>query len=65
LSRATCSATRPNLDNRRLFLTGCRASAVTGACVGHLEADGVEHDLHVTENQNRRRPKIRLDDDPW
>ena len=29
------------------FLTGCRVSAVTGACVGHPETDGVEHDLHV------------------
>jgi site-specific recombinase XerC len=25
------------------FLTGCRVSAVTGACIGHLETDGVEH----------------------
>ena len=25
------------------FLTGCRVSAVTGACVGHLETDGVDH----------------------
>src|SRR5262245_8362788 len=25
------------------FLTGCRVSAVVGACVGHLETDGVEH----------------------
>ena len=25
------------------FITGCRVSAVTGACVGHLETDGVEH----------------------
>jgi integrase len=32
------------------FLTGCRVSAVTGACVGHLETDGVEHYLNVTEN---------------
>ncbi len=32
------------------FLTGCRVSAVTGACVGHLESDGVEHYLNVTEN---------------
>ena len=29
------------------FLTGCRVSAVTGACVGHLETDGVEHYLHL------------------
>ena len=32
------------------FLTGCRVSAVTAACVGHLETDGVEHYLNVTEN---------------
>jgi site-specific recombinase XerD len=31
------------------FLTGCRVSAVVGACVGYLETDGVEHYLHVTE----------------
>ena len=24
------------------FLTGCRVSAVVGACVGHLETDGVD-----------------------
>jgi hypothetical protein len=30
------------------FLTGCRVSAVTGASVGHLETEGVEHDLHAT-----------------
>src|SRR5262245_40338038 len=24
------------------FLTGCRVSAVVGACVGHLETDGIE-----------------------
>jgi site-specific recombinase XerD len=27
------------------FLTGCRVSAVVGACVGQLETDGVEHYL--------------------
>jgi len=32
------------------FISGCRVSAVTGACVGHLETDGVEHYLNVTEN---------------
>src|SRR5437763_12535675 len=32
------------------FLTGCRVSAVVGACVGHLETDGIEHYLHVTES---------------
>lgn len=43
------------------FLTGCRVSAVIGACVGHLEFDGVEHYLHVTEKRNRKRRKILLD----
>src|SRR4051794_22612897 len=43
------------------FLTGCRVSAVVGACVGHLETDGVEHYLHVTEKRNRKRRKILLD----
>jgi site-specific recombinase XerD len=43
------------------FLTGCRVSAVIGACVGHLETDGVEHFLHVTEKRNPKRRKILLD----
>jgi site-specific recombinase XerD len=43
------------------FLTGCRVLAVTGACVGHLETDGVEHFLHVTEKRNRKRRKNLLD----
>jgi site-specific recombinase XerD len=43
------------------FLTACRVSAVTGACVGHLETDGVEHYLHVTEKRNKKRRKILLD----
>jgi site-specific recombinase XerD len=43
------------------FITGCRVSAVTGACVGHLETDGVEHYLHVTEKRGKKRRKILLD----
>jgi site-specific recombinase XerD len=43
------------------FITGCRVSAVIGACVGHLETDGVEHFLHVTEKRNKKRRKILLD----
>jgi integrase/recombinase XerD len=43
------------------FLTGCRVTAVVGACVGHLEHDGVEHYLHVTEKRNKKRRKILLD----
>jgi hypothetical protein len=34
---------------------------LTGACVGHLETDGVEHYLHVTEKRNKERRKILLD----
>ena len=43
------------------FITGCRVSAVAGACVGHLETDGVEHYLNVTEKRNKKRRKILLD----
>jgi site-specific recombinase XerD len=43
------------------FLTGCRVSAVTAACVGHLETDGVDHYLNVTEKRGRKRRKILLD----
>jgi site-specific recombinase XerD len=43
------------------FLTGCRVSAVIGTCVGHLETDGIEHFLHVTEKRNKKRRKILLD----
>jgi site-specific recombinase XerD len=43
------------------FLTGCRVSAVVRACVGHLETDGVEHYLHVTQKRGKKRPKILLD----
>jgi site-specific recombinase XerD len=43
------------------FITGCRVSAVVGACVGHLETDGVEHYLNVTEKRNKKRRKILLD----
>src|SRR6516162_1028884 len=43
------------------FITGCRVSAVIGSCVGHLETDGVEHYLHVTEKRHKKRRKILLD----
>ena len=43
------------------FITGCRVSAVVGACVGHLETDGVEHYLHVAEKRHKKRRKILLD----
>src|SRR5438874_7630801 len=43
------------------FLTGCRVSAIVAACVGHLETDGVEHYLNVTEKRHKKRRKILLD----
>jgi integrase/recombinase XerD len=43
------------------FLTGCRVSAVVGACGGHLKTDGAEHYLHVTEKRAKKRRKILLD----
>ena len=43
------------------FITGCRVSAVIGASIGHLETDGVEHYLNVTEKRNKKRRKILLD----
>src|SRR5712692_9033611 len=43
------------------FMTGCRVSAIVAACVGHLETDGVEHYLSVTEKRNKKRRKILLD----
>jgi site-specific recombinase XerD len=43
------------------FVTGCRVSAVVAACVGHLETDGVEHYLNVTEKRGKKRRKILLD----
>ena len=43
------------------FITGCRVSAIVGACVGHLEFDGVEYYLNVTEKRNKKGRKILLD----
>jgi integrase len=43
------------------FITGCRVSALIGASVGHLEFDGVEYYLNVTEKRNRKARKILLD----
>ncbi len=43
------------------FLTGCRVSAVTGACVGHLETDGVEHyPMFGVTRRNSLRHKGRI-----
>ena len=46
------------------FLTGCRVSAAVAACVGHLETDGVEHYLNVTEKMLQSLKKALFSDDP-
>ena len=40
------------------YITGCWVSAIVQACVGHLETDGVEHYLNVTEKRGKKRRKI-------
>ena len=55
----SCGAS--NFSMSVFFLTGCRVSAVIGACVRHLETDGVEPFLNVTEKRNKKRRKILLD----
>ena len=44
-----------------LFITACRVSAITKACVGHLEFDGADHYLNVTEKRGRKQRKILLE----
>lgn len=44
-----------------LFITACRVSAMTKARVGHLEFDGTEWFLSVTEKRNKKQRKILLE----
>jgi site-specific recombinase XerD len=43
------------------FITACRVSALASAKVGHLEFDGVDHYLRVTEKRGKKQRKILLD----
>lgn len=43
------------------FITACRVSALTRACVGHLEFDGTEWFLNVTEKRGKKQRKILLE----
>jgi len=61
IPRGTLQGMRDLALLHTFFITGCRVSAITRACVGHLEHDGVEHYLHVTEKRNKRARKILLD----
>ena len=44
-----------------LFITACRVSAITRAKVGHLEFDGTEWFLNVTEKRGKKQRKILLE----
>ena len=44
-----------------LFITACRVSAVTKAKIGHLEFDGTEWFLNVTEKRGKKQRKILLE----
>lgn len=61
IPRGTLQGIRDLAMLHTFFITGCRVSAITRACAGHLEYDGVEHYLHVTEKRNKRARKILLD----
>jgi site-specific recombinase XerD len=43
------------------FITACRVTALTRACVGHLEFDGTEWFLNVTEKRGKKQRKILLE----
>lgn len=44
-----------------LFITACRVSAITKAKIGHLDFDGTEWFLNVTEKRSKRQRKILLE----
>ncbi len=44
-----------------LFITACRVSAITRAKIGHLEFDGTEWFLNVTEKRGKKQRKILLE----
>jgi site-specific recombinase XerD len=60
ISESTLQGVRDLALMSVFFVTGCRVSAVVSACVGHLETDGVEHYLNVTEKRGKKRRKILL-----
>ncbi len=61
ISTDTLQGVRDFAMLQTFFITGCRVSAIIGACVGHLEFDGVEYYLNVTEKRNKKARKILLD----
>lgn len=58
---ATLRGLRDRALLHTLFITACRVSAITNAKVGHLEFDGTEWFLNVTEKRNKKQRKILLE----
>lgn len=58
---ATLRGLRDRALLHTLFITACRVSAMTNAKVGHLEFDGTEWFLNVTEKRNKKQRKILLE----
>lgn len=56
----TLQGIRDSAMLQTFFVTGCRVSAIAMACVGHLEFDGTEYFLHVTEKRDKKARKILL-----
>jgi len=65
LLHAPDTSTLQGLRDRALlhtfFISACRVSALTRACVGHLEFDGTEWFLNVTEKRGKKQRKILLE----
>jgi len=58
---ATLRGLRDRALLHTLFITACRVSAMTKAKVGHLEFDGTEWFLNVTEKRGKKQRKILLE----
>jgi integrase/recombinase XerD len=58
---STLTGLRDRAILHSLFISACRVSAICNACVGHLEFDGTDHFLHVTEKRGRKQRKILLE----
>lgn len=61
IDTSTLQGLRDRAMLHTFFLTACRVSAITRASVGHLEFDGADNYLHVTEKRGKKQRKILLD----
>ena len=58
---STLRGLRDKALRHTLFITACRVSAITRTKVGHLEFDGTEWFLNVTEKRCKKQRKILLE----